>query len=170
MIAQAGIDHWLVFNIGDSRVYRFADDHLEQITVDHSETQELVERGVISESEARTHGQRNVVTRALGADPAPEADWWFFPVVAGERFVVCSDGLFRELSDDEIIEVLRFTDLAGTAAELVARAVAAGGRDNVTVIAIDVCSDEETAAGLDEDTVPRLTLARPVAEVPHGEL
>ena len=95
--------------------------------------------GHITDDEARTHPRRNIVTRALGIDPAVRVDAWTLPVVRGDRFVVCSDGLVDEVRDDAIAEVLaRGEDPQGTADELVAMANAEGGRDNVTVIVVDV--------------------------------
>jgi protein phosphatase len=134
----AGADHWMVFNVGDSRVYRFVDDTLAQVTVDHSEVSELVASGAIGVDEARSHPQRNVVTRVLGMRPDPVADVWVFPPTPGERFVICSDGLTGEVDDDQIAAILRNEPVAQSAAEaLVARAVWAGGRDNVTVVVVD---------------------------------
>jgi protein phosphatase len=153
LIEFAGSDHWIVFNVGDSRVYRFADDRLAQLTVDHSEVAELVAAGLIAPEEARGHRNRNVVTRALGLRPAPEPDVWMFPPTPDERFVVCSDGLTGELTDDEIAAVLRAEPEAQlAAARLVELAVAAGGRDNVTVIVVDRAPSPDD---IDEDTVPR---------------
>ncbi len=135
---HGGTDHWLVFNVGDSRVYRFVEDTLVQVTVDHSEVAELVAAGAIDAEQARTHPKRNVVTRVLGMRPDPVSDVWVFPPTPGERFVICSDGLTSELADDQIAAVLRAEPVAQRAAEtLVARAVAAGGHDNVTVVVVD---------------------------------
>jgi protein phosphatase len=150
----AGTDHWVVFNIGDSRVYRFVDDRLTQVTVDHSVVAELVAAGTVHPSEARSHPKRNVVTRVLGMRPDPVADVWVFPPTPGERFVICSDGLCSELPDEEIATVLRTEPFAQPAADaLVARAVAAGGRDNVTVVVVDHLIDTEDE--LAEDTAQR---------------
>ena len=103
----AGREQWVVFNVGDSRVYRFADDEMSQVTRDHSEVRELMDAGVIDAAEAAVHPLRNVITRSLGSDPAPAVDTWVLPPTAGERFVVCSDGLSNELDDEEIMLVVR---------------------------------------------------------------
>ena len=133
-----GEPQWMVFNVGDSRVYRFADGTLRQVTVDHSEVGEMVAAGMISREAARHHPRRNVVTRALGMDPAPDLDVWMLPPTAGERYVVCSDGLSAEVADADIAGVLRDEPVAGDAAEaLVRAALLAGGRDNVSVIVVD---------------------------------
>jgi protein phosphatase len=124
LVRVAGTEHWAVFNVGDSRVYRFVDDALTQITVDHSEPNNTT--------------PQHVVTRALGTDPGPDADLWVFPPTPGERFLICSDGLPRELADTEIAAVLRAETGAQDAADsLVRRAVSAGGRDNVTAVVVD---------------------------------
>lgn len=130
---------WAVFNVGDSRVYRLFGSEFSQVTEDHSEVQELVNAGRLTPDEARRYPRRNVVTRSLGTLPPPEADVLVRDVVCGERFVICSDGLNGELTDDEIAEVLTAAaDPDRAAADLVARALDAGGEDNVTVIVVEV--------------------------------
>jgi PPM family protein phosphatase len=138
IIDRSGDPRWLVFNVGDSRVYRFADDELTQLTVDHSEVEELVAAGRLSAAQAKEYPRRNVVTRSLGLVPAPAADVWVLAPAAPERFLVCSDGLTLELSDDSIAAVLRAeSDPQRAADRLVAVTLDAGGRDNVTVLVID---------------------------------
>lgn len=146
---------WMVFNIGDSRVYRLVDGRVTQISVDHSVVQELVEDGVISSREALEHPERNVVTRAVGVgDPIPP-DVWILPAGGTERFLVCSDGLIKELDDLTIADILERSSLA-PAESLVAAAVAAGGIDNVTVVVVDahVIRPAATSEHL-EATLPR---------------
>lgn len=160
LIHFAGTEHWIVFNVGDSRVYRFVDGTLVQMTVDHSEVEDLVAAGTLSPDQARSHPRRNVVTRALGSDPAPQPDVWVFPPTPGERFVICSDGLPLELSDAQIAEVLGARPTAQQAADaLVRTAVGAGGRDNVTVVVVDhLCEDVQLPDDEDAtafDTAPR---------------
>jgi PPM family protein phosphatase len=129
---------WAVFNVGDSRVYRFFDDTLTQVTEDHSEVGELVAAGQLTAEQAAVYPRRNVITRSLGTVPAPHPDIWLLEPEAPERFVICSDGLTTELSDDEIAAVLRAEPEPQRAADrLVTEAVGAGGRDNVTVLVID---------------------------------
>lgn len=153
-VDAGGVDHWLVFNVGDSRVYRFAAGALEQLSTDHSEVEELVGAGAISREQARSHPRRNVVTRSLGSRTAPRPDQWLLPPTLGERYLVCSDGLVTEVSDSGIADELRTAAPAQDVADrLVASAVAAGGRDNVTVLVIDVVGTTENEA--DGDTVPR---------------
>ncbi|WP_353988145.1 PP2C family protein-serine/threonine phosphatase [Ruicaihuangia caeni] len=174
--------YWMVFNIGDSRVYGWNGSELAQLSVDHSLVQELLDAGRIGETEALTHPQRNVITRAIGAAEQVDSDVWLIPAKGRQTFLVCSDGLTKELADTDIAEVL-----AGAAASsenvdrrpqtpiaelLVQRAVAAGGRDNVTALVVDAivhgrsgdgdgdCDDETTidrsgVARELEDTLPR---------------
>lgn len=130
---------WCVLNVGDSRVYRCAEGTLEQLTTDHSEVQELVEAGIIAPEDARGHPLGNIITRSLGQVPGVSADTWVRPAVPGERFVVCSDGLTNELTDAQIRERVKGADHPQQVADrLVRAAVDAGGRDNVTVIVVEV--------------------------------
>jgi protein phosphatase len=132
------IASWLVFNIGDSRIYRLRDSKLAQLSVDHSLVQELLDRGQISPDEVANFHGKNVITRAVGADDS-NADFWLHPIVQNERLLLCSDGLTGEVSDGDIAEVLRSTPGAQAAAEaLVLRALDNGGGDNVTVVVLDV--------------------------------
>ena len=139
LVEHVGALNWLLFNVGDSRAYRVFAGAMVQLSRDHSHVQDLVDRREITAEEARRHPHRNVVTRALGADPTVEPDYWVRPLLAGERFVLCSDGLSGEVTDADIEAILTGTgspDDAATA--LVDRALAGGGRDNVTVVVVDV--------------------------------
>src|SRR5580692_3566666 len=151
-LETAGGDHLMVFNIGDSRVYRLAGDRIEQLTVDHSEVQELVLAGVLTREQARTHPRRNVVTRALGSAPVVLADHWLLPAIGGDRFLICSDGLFGELPDEVILPLLAVGSAQQAAGALVAAADDAGGRDNITAVVVDIGPADDAA---DETTVPR---------------
>jgi PPM family protein phosphatase len=156
-LETAGGDHLMVFNIGDSRVYRLSGGRLEQITVDHSEVQELVLAGVITPEQARTHPRRNIVTRALGSDPVLHADHWLLPATGGDRYLVCSDGLFGEVPDDGIRALLGAGTPQQAADALVSAANDAGGHDNVTAVVVDIHANRN---GADEATQPREALAR----------
>ncbi|GAA1642139.1 hypothetical protein GCM10009790_24550 [Georgenia ruanii] len=138
-----GAAHWLVLNVGDSRVYRFADGELHQVSVDHSLVQEMVDAGTLSPAAARTHPRRNVITRAVGTSDEVEADFWVLPIRPGERLLLCTDGLIGELEDAEIAEVLRTApDPTQAAEELLRRAVTGGANDNVTVVVVDSVADD----------------------------
>ncbi|GJM38004.1 MAG: serine/threonine protein phosphatase [Acidimicrobiales bacterium] len=139
-----------IANVGDSRLYRVADDGLVQVTEDHTLVEALVRDGRLTAEDALTHPQRNIVTRALGIDEKVLVDTWELGPVAGDRYLLCSDGLFGELSGDEIQDVLaRVEDPNEAAIELVTEAVEAGGRDNVTVLVVDVVD-----AGDVDDEIP----------------
>lgn len=137
LVNVGGSDHWVVYNVGDSRVYRYADGVLRQLTVDHSEVEELRLAGQLTDEEARIYPRRNVVTRSLGSQPAPQPDLWVFPPTPGERFLICSDGLTLEVEDDDIAAVIATTaDVRAAAGALMERALAGGGRDNVSAIVV----------------------------------
>jgi protein phosphatase len=132
----------LVANVGDSRCYLFRDGDLTQITEDHSMVADLVREGRITEAEAEVHPQRNIVTRVLGVYDSVDIDLWPVDGVEGDRLLLCSDGLFNEVAADQIASVLRrLADPQEAADELVRRALEGGGRDNVTVVVVDVVDD-----------------------------
>jgi len=128
---------WAVFHVGDSRVYRWHEGQLELVTKDHSVVQELVDAGYISDESAATHPQRHIITRALGVGPRPEADVVLLPIVPGERFLACSDGLTGELADDRIAALMSEAEPQMLAETLVSEAEAHGARDNTTVTVVE---------------------------------
>ena len=133
----------VVANVGDSRVYLWRGGELKQVSADHSYVQELLTEGYISAAEARVHPRRNIVTRALGIEGNVNADSWVLPMVVGDRYVLCSDGLVDEVEDEQIAQLLReIPDPQVAADRLVAAANDNGGRDNVTVVVVDVIADE----------------------------
>lgn len=137
---QGGTPCWLVFNVGDSRTYRFTERGLEQISVDHSQVQELIDAGELPSDSADVPFGRNVITRALGmgAHPPPTLDKWLLVAVPGDRMVLCSDGLTDVVPDEVISQtLLRAADPGSAADQLVALALEAGGRDNITVVVVD---------------------------------
>ena len=138
VVEQLDVPYWLVFNIGDSRTYRYSHGQLAQISVDHSEVQELLDTGQISEAEAAVYPRRHVVTRALGTGDDSEADYWLLPLEDGDRILVCSDGLNGELSDEQIAGILAAeADPQAAVDELIQAALRSGGRDNITAIVVD---------------------------------
>lgn len=159
LVDLGGAPHCVVFNVGDSRVYRFVDDTLEQVTVDHSEVEEMRAAGIISASDAAVHPRRNVVTRCLGSIPGPVPDLWVYPPAGNERYVICSDGLTNEVADHDIAAALRdHADPGSAADDLLARALDAGGRDNIAVIVVDLVSVDSRP--VDVDTAPRARTGR----------
>ncbi|MEZ2391296.1 PP2C family serine/threonine-protein phosphatase [bacterium RCC_150] len=138
VVEQLGVPYWLVMNIGDSRTYRLSQGELTQVSVDHSEVQELVDAGSITKEEAIVHPRRHVVTRALGTGDETEADFWLLPIREGDRMLICSDGLNGELSDEHILEILSTVGHPQDAVDaLIQAALSNGGRDNVTAIVVD---------------------------------
>ncbi|WP_062303245.1 PP2C family protein-serine/threonine phosphatase [Demequina subtropica] len=145
-VALAGVPWWLVLNVGDSRVYSYGAGTLEQVTRDHSRVQELVDAGQLSPEEAEAHPERNVVTRAIG-DGGTGVDVWLVPRRRGRTLVAVSDGLVKALSDAQIGQLLAHGGEPGALAQgLVDAAVAAGARDNVTVV-VARADGQETPAG-----------------------
>jgi len=133
VVVTDGEERIAVANVGDSRAYVFAHGDLTQLTEDHSVAEELVRQGQISPDEVDTHPQRHILTRALGIFPEVEVDVWEVLPYVGDRLLLCSDGLVREIADDQIASVLRrLSDPSQAAQDLVARARAAGGSDNIT--------------------------------------
>jgi PPM family protein phosphatase len=174
-IEVEGEETLAVLNVGDSRTYRLHDGELEQLTEDHSLVQEMVRDGRLSPEEATVHPQRNIVTRALGVEPDLDVDLITVTPYTGDRFLLASDGLFDEISDSDIAGVLRrAADPEAAAAELVRLAVESGGRDNVTVVVVDVVDDggraESASAALDGDKTVALPVmtASPAAAEPAG--
>lgn len=146
-----------VANVGDSRSYVLRHGRLRQLTIDHSFVQELVAEGAITRDEARTHPRRNIVTRALGIEPYVRVDSWTMPIIRGDRFVLCSDGLVDEITDDAITAILieHADDPQAAAQALVDAANDAGGRDNITVVVVDVVEGDDPPDPTEEfDVVP----------------
>lgn len=139
LVRYDGESQVAVLNVGDSRVYLFADGELEQLTDDHSLVETLLREGRITTEEAETHPQRNVITRALGVEALVVVDAWLLAPCDGDRLLLCSDGLFGELPKDRIAEILgEGDDPEVTARRLAAEADAAGGRDNITAVVVDL--------------------------------
>ena len=132
-------EHLVIAQVGDSRAYLLHEDRLHQITRDHSLMAELIYSGEITEEQARTHPQRSVITRALGSDPEMLPDIYELRVSAGDRLLLCSDGLNTMLDDGRIQRIMqRNGDPQRCANALVSEAVSEGGLDNVTVIVVDI--------------------------------
>lgn len=137
--------YWMVLNVGDSRVYAFDGQRVAQVTVDHSAVQELVTLGRLTPEQAERHPDRNVVTRAIGNRYGVLPDLWLVPVAGHQRFVICSDGLTKELADGDIGRIVASFDRDDESAfdpqaaadALVEAALDEGGRDNVSVIVLD---------------------------------
>lgn len=120
---------------GDSRLYRLRDRHLEQISRDHSEVQELLDRGLITAEEAVNHPHGNVITRAVGGAPDLQLETTLFDIRSRDCFLLCSDGLYNELAADEICQALG-EDIERSADLLLRMALAKGARDNVSLVLV----------------------------------
>ena len=124
-------------NVGDSRLYHFSKGELKQITTDHSYVESLVSKGIISKDEARNHPKKNVITRAVGSESMVDIDIFRTDVSKGDKILLCSDGLYGFVSDEQISALLT-KELDGAVHALVALANENGGRDNITVAAAEI--------------------------------
>lgn len=135
---ESDIPAWTVFNIGDSRVYRLLGDELIQVTLDHSVVQELISIGAITPDEAESHPHGNVITRAVGFSDEPLPDYTDVPIEDKARWLVCSDGLTKELTDFGLRHFLMQSPTPEAAVRsLVEAALENGGRDNISAIVLD---------------------------------
>lgn len=124
-------------NVGDSRLYVIG-DRIRQITQDHSLVQEMVRMGEMDEESARTHPDRNIITRAIGADRKVQADVFETVLDPGDRILLCSDGLTNMVKDEEILQIMNGPeDLTSKTEYLVELANRNGGKDNITVITVE---------------------------------
>jgi serine/threonine protein phosphatase PrpC len=128
----AGVALWA----GDSRLYRLRDRELVQVTRDHSPLEELVEQGAMTEEEAEKHPDANVITRAVGGQSELCLDIVLFDVQPGDTYLLCSDGLYREVSYAEIGALLAGEDVAEVVRLLLDLALQRGARDNVSLIVV----------------------------------
>lgn len=134
-------------HIGDSRIYRYRAGKLEQISADHTFVQRLVDSGRITPEEAAVHPRRSVLMRVLGdVDAAPEIDTNVFDTAAGDRWLICSDGLSSYVSDEKMEHVLETFPSAQEAAErLIKESLDQGAPDNVTVVLVDIDETNDSA-------------------------
>jgi len=152
---------------GDSRLYLIRDGQIFQMTEDHSVVNEMVRQGLLTREEAFNHEDRNVVTRALGTHPKVEVDVWPepYPVRAGDRFLLCSDGLHDLIGGPEILEMAGTGSVDAAAARLIDRANSRGGSDNISAILVDVAESEGTAG---RDIRPTRDFVPENMKVPQG--
>lgn len=133
-----------IVNVGDSRAYQLRGDTFKQLTLDHSLVEDLVRQERLTPEEAQNHPQRNILTRALGIASQVEVDRFIIAAELGDRFLLCSDGLFNEVSEENIIAILSANPEPNDAADrLIEAALGAAGRDNISVAVIDVVPDGE---------------------------
>lgn len=137
-------DEVTVLNVGDSRAYLFDGTRLHQLTEDHSYVEEMRRQGRITEADARTHPQKNLITRAVGVEPDVDGDLFEAQLAPGEMLLLCSDGLTGMVEDEKIGQTLKDAKtlaLAGDA--LLTLALEGGGRDNITVALFTRGAEEE---------------------------
>ena len=148
LVTVDGNQDLTVVNVGDSRAYLYQQGQLSQLTADHSLVEEMVRSGELSAEEAAVHPQRHILTRALGIDSDVEVDVWHVPPHAGDRILLCSDGLINEVGDDGIAAILgSHVEPEAAARSLVAAARDGGGNDNITVVVVDVVDDGDGPGG-----------------------
>lgn len=144
VLAHLKGDTAYVVNIGDSRAYLLREENLMQITEDHTYVNELLKKGSITKDEAINHPERNMITRALGSEEKLMPDYYSFPIYPGDRILLCSDGLYNEIEDQEIKDLSDQTGtLEGFVHELVHVANQHGGRDNISVVCVEVISQKK---------------------------
>jgi serine/threonine protein phosphatase Stp1 len=132
-------DHYACLWAGDSRAYLLRDGQLQQLTRDHSMVQELVDAGAISADQAEKHPNANIITRAVGADSELDLDKVSNRLLAGDRFLLCSDGLNKALSEEELTRLLGQDHPTES---LINAALAHNGRDNMTAVVIEILPGE----------------------------
>lgn len=130
-------DHCAIMWVGDSRAYRLRDEKLEMLMQEHTQAEELVEQGLLNAEEAESHPTFNILTRAVGAQDPLFIDVDIFRVEKGDRFLLCSDGLNKAVTDAEICTALTSNNAEDSVNLLVEQALEQGSRDNVTIIVID---------------------------------
>lgn len=164
-----GEDRLAIANVGDSRTYLLRSGELEQLTEDHSLVAEMVREGHLTSEGARTHRQRSVLTKALGVEPSITPDVLEVLPSAGDRYLLCSDGLCGEVSDEQMAAVLRrLADPDEAARELVRLALVAGGSDNISVVVVDVLDDDGAAmraSAAIQPTVASDPMGRPMRDL-----
>ena len=174
VVRYDGAEQLAVLNVGDSRVYLLADGVLTRLTEDHSLVETLLREGRISPEEAEVHPQRNVITRALGVEALVVVDAWLLRPCDDDRLLLCSDGLFGELSEERIAELLSEPDdVEVVARRLAAEEEAAGGRDNITAVVLDVSESGQDPAPIHDRyrriTTPAVDLSDPDEDGPRTD-
>ncbi|AIL72988.1 phosphoprotein phosphatase [Vibrio vulnificus] len=141
LFLQDGYFHCLW--VGDSRIYLLRDNHLVQKTRDHSQVMELVEQGLLAEEDAEKHPLANVITRAVGVEETVRIDQQSGQLLHGDQFLLCSDGLTKELSNSEIHQIMCADSVNQSGLALLHAALVRGANDNVTCALIKVAKEKQ---------------------------
>ena len=132
-----------ITNVGDSRVYLYRNGQLVQLTEDHTYVNTLVKAGILSKEQAEVDERKNVITKALGAESTVEPDFFQVDIMKDDIFIICTDGLYDEVENPEIIQVLsKDQSMSDMCTELINRANKNGGRDNITIISLKVTEED----------------------------
>ena len=143
VIVYAAFGKVFITNVGDSRVYLYRGGHLVQLTDDHTYLNTLVKAGILSKEEAEVDERKNVITKALGAEPTVEPDFFQVEIMKDDIFIICTDGLYDEVENPEIVQVLsKNQSMSDVCTELINRANTNGGRDNITIISLKVTEED----------------------------
>ena len=145
-----GEKEMLIAQVGDSRAYLIRDGEMRQVTEDHSLVGDMVRRGVLTEEQAACHPMRNYITRAVGTDDTVEADLYSEERKKGDRWLVCSDGLYSQMTKAALEEAAKTEDAEEAADALLRAALEGGGKDNITFILLTDETEPETEAPADE--------------------
>lgn len=129
---RVGVCLW----VGDSRLYRFRNQELVQLSRDHSQLEEMIELGLITREESENHPQGNVITRAVGVEKPLYVDINVFSTQVGDTFLLCSDGLYNAVNAQDIVQILEQRDVDKSTADLINKSLANGAPDNVSVVVV----------------------------------
>lgn len=122
--------------VGDSRLYRFRNQQLQQISRDHSQVEEMIEMGLLTKEAAEDYPHKNVITRAVGVEDSLYVDISLFTTQIGDIFLLCSDGLYNSVSNEDLLEAFAIRDPESMVTQLVNKSIANGAPDNVSVIVV----------------------------------
>ncbi|MBR6529343.1 MAG: Stp1/IreP family PP2C-type Ser/Thr phosphatase [Firmicutes bacterium] len=141
LYAKGGMAY--IGNVGDSRVYLYRDNELVQLTEDHTYVNTLVKAGILTEEQANVDKRKNIIIKAVGADNTIEPDFFQVNIMKDDVFVLCTDGLYDEVSEEEIVEILKLNlSMSETCDKLVELANNNGGNDNITVIGLKATEED----------------------------
>ena len=145
-----GEKEMLIAQVGDSRAYLIRDGKMRQVTEDHSLVWDMVRRGVLTEEQAACHPMRNYITRAVGTEDTIEVDLFSEERKKGDRWLICSDGLYSQITKSALEEAAQTEDMETAADRLLQAALEGGGKDNISLILMAEEKENETEADSDE--------------------